>query len=179
VPELRTPLTAIVGWAQILQRGSDIDGETIRAAEVILRNTHLHTQLIEELLDMNRILMGKLRLDLQTVDLSAIIEAAIESIEPSAAAKQVQIRRILDPRASAVRGDPTRLHRVIWNLLSNAVKFTPNGGLIEVSLSRVNSHVEIAVTDTGVGIPPITFPAYSTAFLKQTLRQQDGTAAWG
>jgi len=173
--ELRTPLTAIVGWAQILQRGSDIDGETIhRAAEVILRNTHLQTQLIEELLDMNRILMGKLRLDLQTVDLSATIEAAIESIEPSAAAKQVQIRRILDPRASAVRGDPTRLHQVIWNLLSNAVKFTPNGGLIEVSLSRVNSHVEISVTDTGIGIPsdylPNVFDRFSQADTSTTRR---------
>jgi len=156
--ELRTPLMAISGWAQILQSGKANEESVRRAAEVITRNTHLQTQLIDELLDMNRILMGKLRLDLQTVDLCAIIEAAMESVEPAAEGKQIRLRKMLDPRAGAVRGDPTRLHQIVWNLLSNAVKFTPTAGRVDVTLERVNSHVEISVTDTGMGIAPDFLP---------------------
>lgn len=152
--ELRTPLTAIAGWAQILLMGKT-DPETVqRAAEVIDRNTRLQTNLIDELLDLNRLLMGKLRLDIQAVDLCGIVDAVVESFEPTAAAKQIRIRKILDPRAGSVRGDPVRLQQIVWNLLSNALKFTPSKGLVEISLSRVNSHVELSVADNGMGIAP-------------------------
>jgi PAS domain S-box-containing protein len=165
--ELRTPLMAIHGWAQMLQTG-ETDRETVRhAAEVISRNVSLQSRLIEELLDMNRILMGKLHLDVQEVDLASIIETAIDSIGPSASAKQIDIRKVLDPRAGAVRGDPVRLQQIVWNLLSNAVKFTPVGGRVDVTLERVNSHVEIIVSDTGVGISeeflPQIFDRFSQA----------------
>jgi PAS domain S-box-containing protein len=172
--ELRTPLTAISGWAQILN-SSRLNEEMVhRAAEVIQRNTRLQTQLIDELLDMNRILMGKLRLDLQPVDLCTIIETAMESVEPTSNAKGIRLRKILDPRAGAVRGDPTRLQQIVWNLLSNAVKFTPENGMVEVSLSRVNSHVELAVTDTGLGIEedflPYVFDRFSQLDTSTTRR---------
>ena len=172
--ELRTPLTAISGWAQILQVGKPEEDTVRRAAEVIIRNTNLQTQLIDELLDMNRILMGKLRLDLQMVDPCTILETALESAEPAAAAKQIEVRKALDPRAGQVRGDPTRLLQIIWNLVSNAVKFTPPGGRVTVSLERVDSHMEIAVADTGIGIPaeflPLVFDRFSQNDTTRTRR---------
>lgn len=172
--ELRTPLTAISGWAQILNTSRLNDEMVRRAAEVIQRNTRLQTELIDQLLDMNRILMGKLRLDLQPVDLCTIIEAAMESVEPISNAKGIRLRKILDARAGAVRGDPTRLQQIVWNLLSNAVKFTPENGVVEVSLSRVNSHVELAVADTGTGIAedflPYVFDRFSQLDTSTTRR---------
>ena len=172
--ELRTPLMAISGWAQILSSGPVNEDTVRRAAEVIRRNTILQTQLIDELLDINRILMGKLRLDLQPVDLCSIIESAVESVEPAAGAKRLRLRKILDPRAGSVRGDPTRLQQIVWNLLSNAVKFTPEKGSVEVSLCRVNSHVEISVTDTGLGIDeeflPYVFDRFSQVDTSTTRR---------
>jgi PAS domain S-box-containing protein len=172
--ELRTPLTAIHGWAQILQTGTADKETMIRAAEVISRNTHLQTQLIDELLDMNRILMGKVRLDVQMVDLGAIIDSVVDSIGPAASAKQIEIRRLLDPRAGGVRGDPVRLQQILWNLLSNAVKFTPAKGHVDVTLERINSHVEISVSDTGIGIPadflPLVFDRFSQVDSSTTRR---------
>jgi signal transduction histidine kinase len=105
--------------------------------------------MIEDLLDMNRIMSGKLRLDVQRVAVADIIDAAIESLEPALHAKRIRLTRLLDPLAGPVSGDPSRLQQVVWNLLSNAVKFTSSGGKIEVMLERVNSHIEITVSDTG------------------------------
>ncbi len=110
------------------------------------------TQLIDDLLDMSRIVSGKLRMDVRRVDLTDVINAAIEAVRPAADAKQVRIQGMLDPSAGLVRGDPSRLQQVAWNLLSNAVKFTPKGGRVQVALARVSSHVEITVSDTGQGI---------------------------
>jgi PAS domain S-box-containing protein len=156
--ELRTPLNAILGYATLLQMGSSSEDEMQEAIATIAKNARLQAQLIEDLLDMNRIISGKVRLDVQAVDLAGVIDAALETVRPSADAKGLRIRRILDPLAGAVRGDPSRLQQIVWNLLSNAVKFTPKGGQVQVSLERANSHVEITVTDTGQGITPEFLP---------------------
>jgi PAS domain S-box len=165
--ELRTPLMAIHGWGQILGHGNANEEMIRRAAEVITRNTHAQSQLIEELLDMNRILMGKLRLDLQPVDLCAIIEAVVDSLGPSSSEKAIQLRKMLDPRAGAIRGDPLRLQQIVWNLLTNAIKFTEKGGTVEVLLERVNSHVEITVNDDGIGIDPDFLPCVFDRFIQK------------
>ena len=152
--ELRTPLNAIVGWAKILRSGQ-VDGEDLaEGLDAIHRNANVQAQLIEDLLDISRIISGKLRLDVQRVDLAEVILAAIASVAPAAEAKGVRIEKVLDPLAGLVSGDPARLQQVVWNLLSNAVKFTPRGGKVQVLLERVNSHVEISVVDTGQGIIP-------------------------
>jgi signal transduction histidine kinase/CheY-like chemotaxis protein len=150
--ELRTPLNAILGWSQILQSSPREEGDLKEGLAVIERSTRAQTRLIEDLLDVSRIKSGQMRLDLQSVNLADVIERAIETILPVATTKGVKIRSILDPRAAPVTGDAARLQQVVWNLLSNAVKFTPQGGKVEVLLERVNSHLEIIVSDTGVGI---------------------------
>lgn len=150
--ELRTPLQAILGWTQILISGQCDDTELRQGLDVIDRNAHAQTRIIEDLLDMNRILSGKVRLDVQRVDLESIIGASIEAVRPAAQAKRLRILSLLDPLSQPVLGDPGRLQQIFWNLLSNAVKFTPSGGVITVTLQRVNSHLEISVTDTGTGI---------------------------
>jgi signal transduction histidine kinase/ActR/RegA family two-component response regulator len=152
--ELRTPLNAILGWAQVLRRGVRTPAELQQGLETIERNARAQTELIEDLLDMSRITSGKLRLDIQTLEPVPFIDAAIETVAPAAEAKGVRLEKILDSRAGPVLGDAGRLQQVVWNLLSNAVKFTPKGGKVRLLLQRVNSHVEISVTDTGMGIPP-------------------------
>jgi CheY-like chemotaxis protein len=150
--ELRTPLSAIFGWAQLLRMG-EADSETIKEGiDVIDRNVRLQKQLIEDLLDMSRIISGKIRLDVQQVELPELIDNTIESIRPAADARSLRIERIVDPLAGPVSGDPSRLQQVLWNLLTNAIKFTPKGGKIQVVLERVNSHVELSVMDSGDGI---------------------------
>jgi CheY-like chemotaxis protein len=156
--ELRTPLNAILGWSQLLATGVVQKDELAQGLESIERNARAQTQLIEDLLDMSRIISGKLRLDVQRVDLASVVDQAVESILPSAEAKQIQLRKIVDPHAGFVSGDPTRLQQVVWNLLSNAIKFTPKGGKIDVLLERVNSHLEITVHDSGIGIKPDDLP---------------------
>ena len=155
--ELRTPLTAILGWARLLAGGLDAD-ETKEAVTIIQRNALSQSQLIEDLLDVSRIISGKLRLDLRTADLPAVVGEAVGTIQPTAASKSVRLESQIDPRAGPVSGDPDRLRQVVWNLLSNAVKFTPKGGKVQVSLKRVNSHVELRVSDTGMGIAPEFVP---------------------
>ena len=135
-----------------------------------MRNARAQAQLIEDLLDMNRIVSGKLRLDVQRMDLVPIVEAALESVRPSANAKAIVLRSTVDPNAGAVCGDPNRLQQVVWNLLSNAVKFTPKGGKVDVLVQRVNSHVEITVHDTGIGIDPDFLP-----YLFERFRQADSS----
>nr|MBA3652207.1 response regulator [Chthoniobacterales bacterium] len=172
--ELRTPLNAIFGWTQILKM-DHMNQETVQEGiEVIDRNVRLQTQLIEDLLDMSRIISGKVRLDVQRVDLAELINNAVETVTPAADSKQVCLERIVDPLAGPVSGDPGRLQQVLWNLLTNAIKFTPKGGKIQIILERVNSHVEISVADSGVGISsdflPHLFERFSQADASTTRR---------
>jgi PAS domain S-box-containing protein len=156
--ELRTPLNAILGWSQVLRHERSDPRTLDEAIEVIDRNARAQTQLIEDLLDMNRIASGKIRLDVQRVDLATVVRSAVESVLPSARNKGIDLRTVLDPLAGPISGDPSRLQQVVWNLLTNAIKFTPRGGKIQVLLERVNSHVEINVCDTGEGISPDFLP---------------------
>lgn len=155
--ELRTPLNAIIGWTSMLRTGRLEEQTARRAVETIERNAKSQAKLIEDLLDISRIITGKLRLNIQPVDLSSVVEAAVDIIRPAAAAKEVRLQVVLDS-AGLVSGDPERLQQVVWNLLSNAVKFTPKKGRVHVRLQRVNSHLEIIVSDTGQGIKPEFLP---------------------
>jgi len=156
--ELRTPVNAVLGWSEVLLARMTEDNDTRRGLATIARNARAQAQLIEDLLDMNRIVSGKVRLDVQRIDLVPIIEAALDSVRPSANAKDIKLRPSVDPDAGPVFVDPNRLQQVVWNLLNNAVKFTPKGGSIDVIVQRVNSHVEIAVHDSGIGIRPEFLP---------------------
>jgi signal transduction histidine kinase/ActR/RegA family two-component response regulator len=149
--ELRTPLNAILGWVQLLQRARD--AETLgEGLAVIERNARVQTQLIEDLLDMSRIISGKVKLDMQRVEPTLVIRAAMDAVRPSADAKGVTLKEDSDRQVPAITGDPARLQQIIWNLLSNAVKFTPVGGSIEVRSRRAGAQIEISVSDTGDGI---------------------------
>lgn len=150
--ELRTPLNAILGWAGILRRSPNDADTTAQAVETIERNARAQTQLIEDLLDISRIITGRMRLDVQLVEVPVVIQAAVDAIRPAADAKEIRLQMVLDPRAGPISGDPNRLQQVVWNLLSNAVRFTPKGGRVQVLLERINSHVDITVSDTGKGI---------------------------
>ena len=153
--ELRTPLSSILGWTQILLKGiSTSPADQKRAIEVIDRNARAQVQLIDDLLDLSRIMTGKLRLDLQQVSMLDVVQAAVDAAMPAASAKDIRLRSMLDPSRMTVNGDANRLQQVVWNLLTNAIKFTPRGGQVQVLLQRVNSHIELSVADTGVGIPP-------------------------
>jgi signal transduction histidine kinase len=168
--ELRTPLNAILGWARMIRMGN-LDAPTFeKALETIERNALSQAQLIEDLLDVSRIITGKLRLDVRPIDLTKVIAAAVDSVRPTAENKRVRLQMIIDPRADIISGDAERLQQVIWNLLSNAIKFTPKGGRVQIRLERVNSHVEIIVSDTGEGIEPEFLP-----YVFERFRQWDGT----
>jgi PAS domain S-box-containing protein len=152
--ELRTPLSSILGWTQILLKGiAKSPADQARAIEVIDRNARAQVQLIDDLLDLSRIMTGKMRLDLQQVSMCDVVKAAVDAAMPAAAAKDIRLRSVLDPARMMINGDANRLQQVVWNLLTNALKFTPRGGQVQVLLQRVNSHVELSVSDTGVGIP--------------------------
>ena len=171
--ELRTPLSAILAWSQILRSSSHMQQDQVQhAAGIIERNAKAQAQLIDDLLDLSRILAGQLRLDLQRVELVDVIRTAVDSVEPTAHGKGVRIETILDPHRGVVSGDPGRLQQVVWNLISNAVKFTPKGGKVQVLLERVNSHIEITVSDTGIGIPLDFLPHVFDRF-----SQRDSTSA--
>ncbi|OAI56325.1 hypothetical protein AYO49_04545 [Verrucomicrobiaceae bacterium SCGC AG-212-N21] len=170
--ELRTPLQSIVGWVEILKSGRLDPGELEQAVEVIDRNVRAQQHIIEDLLDMNRILSGKVRMDVQRVDVGPILHAAVESVRPSALAKGVELNAIIGSSSHLVLGDAHRLQQVFWNLLSNAIKFTPKGGRVEASVQRVNSHFEISVTDTGIGIDPAFLP-----YVFDRFRQADASVS--
>ena len=156
--ELRTPLNAIVGYSRLL-RGNILSGEkAARGLETLERNATWLTQIVEDILDVSRIVAGKIRLDVQPVELPLIVDNAVATVQPAADAKQVRVQTIVDPRVGPVSGDPGRLQQVVWNLLTNAVKFTPKKGRVHVRLERVNSHIEIVVSDTGIGIGPDFLP---------------------
>ena len=150
--ELRTPLNAILGWSQILADGPKDAEDLSEGLRTIERNARAQTQIIEDLLDMSRIISGRVRLDVQRIDLASVVRSAIETTKPAADAKGIRLQAVLDPSAGPVSGDPNRLQQVMWNLLTNAIKFTPKGGRVQVVLERVNSHLEVSVTDTGEGI---------------------------
>jgi signal transduction histidine kinase/CheY-like chemotaxis protein len=156
--ELRTPLTAIVGWADLLHRGKLSPAETARAVETIIRNATAQNQIIDELLDVSRIMTGKLQLDLRPVDLATVVKAAIGTVTPAAGAKGIRLQLIQNPAGSYVMGDPERLQQVFWNLFSNAIKFTSKSGRVRVSVESVGSNVEVIVADTGLGIEPEFLP---------------------
>ncbi len=179
--ELRTPLTAILGWAHLLRRGQLDEKRAASALETIERNARAQSQLIDDLLDVSRIITGKLRLDVRQIEPGSFIESAIEALRPAAEAKEVRIQKVMDTGVVSVAGDPTRLQQVIWNLLSNAIKFTPKGGRVQIRLERINSHIEIAVSDTGVGIKPEFLPHVFERFRQadQTTTRQHGGLGLG
>lgn len=168
--ELRTPLNPILGWSKILRTRKPDEKTVARALETIERNAQLQTQLIDDLLDVSRILQGKLSLKICPVDVVATIEAAIETVRLAAQAKSIEINTVVDANLGYVSGDPNRLQQVVWNLLSNAVKFTPTGGKVEIRLDRKTTHVQISVRDTGKGINPDFLPHVFDYF-----RQEDST----
>ena len=170
--ELRTPLNAILGWTQILELTPDDGEKRSRGLQAIHRNARAQAQLIDDLLDLSRIVSGKMRLDVRSVDLLSVIDGAVEAVRPAAEARSLRLHRVLDPRAGPIAGDADRLRQVAWNLLSNAVKFTPKGGRVEVRLERVNSHVEIIVADSGIGISAEFLPHVFDRF-----RQFDSSAS--
>jgi PAS domain S-box-containing protein len=167
--ELRSPLNPILGWTKLLRGGKLDPTKTAQALATIERNANLQAELIEDLLDVSRILQGKLSLNVRSVDLALTIRAAIETVHLAAAAKSIAIETTLDPEVGQVSGDATRLQQVIWNLLSNAVKFTPKGGQVAVQLEHVDSQAQITISDTGKGILPDFVP-----YVFDYFRQEDG-----
>jgi signal transduction histidine kinase/CheY-like chemotaxis protein len=172
--ELRTPLHAIIGWARMLQSGVLDPNAMQRACDVIQRNAQAQSKLIEDLLDFGRINSGKLRLDVRPLYPIDIVKAAVDSVQPAANAKAIELHTDLDPRAGPISADPDRLQQVFWNLLMNAIKFTPNQGHVRVHLQRVASDVEFVVRDTGQGIAPEDLP-----YIFEMFRQGESGATRG
>ena len=168
--ELRTPLNAILGWSAMLRQRTLSEDKVLRALETIERNAKSQAQLIEDILDISRIITGKLRLQVRPVNLVPVIESAIDSVRLAAEAKSIRLQSVLDSEAGLLLGDANRLQQVVWNLLSNALKFTPKDGRVEIRLQRVNSHAEITVSDTGLGISSDFLP-----FVFDRFRQHDST----
>ncbi|MEG4072188.1 PAS domain S-box protein [Microcoleus sp. Pol14C2] len=168
--ELRTPLNPILGWTRLLRKGTLNSGKIAAALETIERNAELQVQLIEDLLDISRILQGKLSLNSTPINLKTTLTAAIETVNLAAEAKNIQIQTQLEPNVGDVLGDATRLQQVVWNLLTNAIKFTPTGGRVEVELKRIDSYAQIQVRDTGKGIKPEFIP-----YVFDTFRQADSS----
>lgn len=175
--ELRTPLSAILGWARMLRMGTLSEENAAKALDTIERNARAQAQLVDDLLDVSRIITGKLRMDVQPADPNSFIDAAVEAVRPAAEAKGVRVQKVIDTGAISIPGDPVRLQQVVWNLLSNAIKFTPRGGRVQIRSERVNSHLEIVVSDTGQGISedflPHVFDRFRQADQK-TSRQHGG-----
>jgi signal transduction histidine kinase/ActR/RegA family two-component response regulator len=169
--ELRTPLNAVYGWARMLRAGQLRAEASHRALDAIIRNANAQVQLIDDLLDVSRVIAGKMRLDVRPVDLKAVVENALDAVRPAAEGKSIRLQSVLDPRAGPITGDPGRLQQVVWNLLMNAVKFTAKGGRVQVHLQRINSHVEIVISDTGQGIDPELLP-----FIFDRFRQADSSS---
>ncbi|WP_119153174.1 ATP-binding protein [Caldimonas tepidiphila] len=175
--ELRTPLTSILGWTKMLAGGRLGPEMVQRAITTIDRNARAQAQIVEDLLDISRIVSGKLRLNVQLFSPSQAIEAAVEAVRPAAVAKDIRLQLLVDPQAGPISGDPERLQQIVWNLVANAVKFTPKGGRVQVTVERVNSHVELAVRDTGAGIEPQFLPHIFERFTQvdaSTTREHGG-----
>ena len=175
--ELRTPLSAILGWARMLRMGQLSPENSAKALDTIERNARAQAQLVDDLLDVSRIITGKLRMDVRPVDPNAFIDAAVEAVKPAADAKGVRVLKVIDTGAISIPGDPVRLQQVVWNLLSNAIKFTRRGGRVQIYSQRVNSHLEIIVSDSGQGISPDFLPHVFDRFRQadqKTSRQHGG-----
>jgi signal transduction histidine kinase/ActR/RegA family two-component response regulator len=166
--ELRTPLNAMLGWVTLLRSNKLDQAGRERGLDTIERNVRIQTQLIEDLLDASRIITGKLHLDTRALLPNTFVDAAMEVVRPAVEAKQIELTKFVDPNVGTVYGDPSRLQQVVWNLLSNAVKFTPKGGRVDLDVERVDSHIEIKVSDTGQGIKPEFLP-----FVFERFRQAD------
>ena len=173
--ELRTPLNAILGWARMLRAGSLSPADVPRALETIERNAHAQAQLIEDLLDVSRIVSGKLRLEMRTVDISEVVREALETVRPTADVRGVTLIPAIAP-VGPVSGDGHRLQQVIWNLLSNSIKFTPPGGSVQISLEQQGAIVRIAVSDTGQGIAAEFLPHVFDRF-RQAATSTSGKSA--
>jgi PAS domain S-box-containing protein len=171
--ELRTPLNAILGWASMLQRGNLEEGMRRNAVEVIERNAKAQAEIISDILDVSRIITGKLRIESHPIELTKILETAIDTLKPAIEAKALELSVSLEQNNDLILGDGDRLLQIFWNLLSNAIKFTPQRGRIEISLKRINEHLEIKVSDNGAGIKPEFLPHVFERF-----RQAEYTAAW-
>ena len=169
--ELRTPLNAILGWAAMLEQTASLDDRTPKGLQSINRNTRTLAQLVEDLLDVSRMISGKMRLDVVPMDLGDVIDAAVETILPAASAKDIGIHVTVDPASRTMTGDPTRLQQAVWNLLSNAVKFTAAGGRVDVETRVDNGHIELTVTDSGVGIDAAFLP-----YVFDRFRQADASS---
>ena len=172
--ELRNPLNAVYGWATLIERGQLGEAQSRRAIQIIARNVEAQIRLVDDLLDISKIVNGRMRLSVQPVDLHGLIEGALEAVRHAAAAKGIRLQPVLEMPGLLVSGDAGRLQQVVWNLLENAVKFTPKDGRIQVQLQRVRSHVEIVVSDTGRGIAPDALP-----FVFDRLRQGESESARG
>ncbi|HEY4212419.1 MAG TPA: ATP-binding protein [Steroidobacteraceae bacterium] len=168
--ELRTPLNAVLGWTQVLRQTAGLPDSVVSALEIIERNARSQSQIIADLLDMSSIISGKVRLDVQRIDLAPVVNATVETLRPTAEAKAIRLQIVLDPTAGAIRGDPNRLQQILWNLLANAVKFTPKDGQVCLTLARTHSHLEIEVTDNGEGIEPAFLP-----YIFDRFRQADAS----
>jgi CheY-like chemotaxis protein len=175
--ELRTPLNAILGWTRMLRSGAVEPRSLQRVLETIERNARAQTQLVDDILDVSRIIAGKMRVNIQKSDLHAVARGALDAVRPAAEAKGVQLVADFGPDSAEFYADPDRLQQVIWNLLANAIKFTPRDGQVELRVARVKSEVEISVTDTGVGITPDVLPHVFNRFWQadsSITRQQGG-----
>lgn len=168
--ELRTPLTSILGWARLLDSNQLSEKDKVRAVHVIQRNAEAQSKLIEDLLDVSRIITGKLRIEFQPVSFAAVTESAINSLRPTADARHLRLETDIDPAAGPVLGDPARLQQIVTNLLSNAIKFTPSGGRIDVRVTRTDVSVHLEVRDTGVGIAAEHLP-----YIFERFRQVDSS----
>lgn len=164
--ELRTPLNAILGWTRMLRSGKLDESTFHKALETIERNSYAQKQLIEDMLDVSRIITGKLRLDPRPIDVVSVIEAAIDTVRPMAENKSIKLETILETQTEPISADADRLQQAVWNLLTNAIKFTPKKGRVEVRLKRVNSNIELTVSDSGAGIESDFLPYVFERFLQ-------------
>ena len=156
--ELRNPLNAVHGWATLIERGQLGEAQTRRAVQIIVRNVDAQIRLVDDLLDVSKIVNGRMRLAVRPVDLPDLIENALEAVRHAAETKGIRLQSVLEAPGLLVSGDAGRLQQVVWNLLENAVKFTPKDGRVQIQLQRARSHVEIVVSDTGQGITPDVLP---------------------